>query len=476
MEIDIRVAGGTIRTPQGPIEADLLIQGERVVALVSRDTDTEASRTIDATGMWVFPGLIDLHAHTRTPGLEYKEDFATASEAAARGGYTTFVDMPNVEPPTTTVELLQQKKEIAAGTCIIDWGHFAGATDLEEIPKLAAAGATGFKIFQVIGGYPHDPRLAMNDTGRLFETFGAIAATGLPLLVHPFDQAVFEKISEQELAAGKPKNIDTFAEIYVRDVIWRTAVAVLLELQRETGVRLQIIHTHAPGSLRLARQAKTEGVGVTVAIDPKYFHMRAADLEKQGARALPGGRISEDEERMAEIWRSLADGTIDMIDSDHAPHTLEDLEYMEREPWVGPFGSPQYEYILPMTLTDSAAGHFPVERVVELLSTNPAKVLGMYPEKGALRPGSYADLALVDPMKTVQPSDHDTKSKVGWTPYIDFEFKGGPVLTMLRGRVISEQGSVVVESGHARYVEGVRQEFEKPQAGRFQGLSLQRID
>lgn len=281
MRADFRIFGGTLQTPVGPLEADIVVVGDRVSALVARNLPLEADRTIDATGKWVFPGLVDLHAHVRSPGLEYKEDFRTASRAAAKGGYTTFVDMPNVEPPTTTVELLEQKKEIAGRDCIVDWGHFVGATELSEIPKLAAAGAAGFKIFQVIGGYPHDPRLAMNDTGRLLETFSAIAETGLPLLVHPFDQLIFEKISEQALAAGLPANIDTFADIYVRDIVWRSAVAVLLEIQRETGVRLQLIHTHAPGSLRLVRQAKADGLGITVAIDPKYYHLRSRDLDRK---------------------------------------------------------------------------------------------------------------------------------------------------------------------------------------------------
>lgn len=285
----VRIRGGVIQTPRGPVEADVLVRGERIAALLSRDDPTGADSEIDASGKWVLPGLVDLHAHTRVPGYEYKEDYLTASKAAAAGGYTTFIDMPNVEPPTTTVELFEQKKGIAAEMSIIDWGHFVGPTNVQEVPRLIEAGVTGFKIFQVTGGYPHDPRLAIDDPARLYETFGLIADAGLPCVVHPFSQTLFEYLYRKEVEAGRAPDIFTFSDVYTRDVVWRTAVAILLELAKDTGVRLQVVHTHAAGSLRMLRKAKAEGVGVTVAADPKYFHLRDEDIRAQGARAIPGG-------------------------------------------------------------------------------------------------------------------------------------------------------------------------------------------
>lgn len=472
MLADARIHGGIIQTPEGPMLADILIQGERVAALVDPNEASQASREIDATDRWIIPGIVDLHTHTRVPGYEYKEDFRTASRAAARGGVTTLVDMPNVEPPTDSVERLEAKRAIAALDSCVDWGHFVAPTRPEEIGPLAAAGATGFKIFQVGGGYPHDPRLILADPARLYDAFERIALTGLPCLVHPFSQSLMEFLSDQQFDAGRPRDIETFSSVYTRDVVWSTAVAGLLELQRATGVRLHLLHTHAGASLRMLRWAKSTGVGVTVALDPKYFHLRQEDRVAGGARGLPGGFIVEDQERMAEIWRSLDDGTIDIIDSDHAPHTLDDLKRAEADPFTGPWGGPGLEDYLSLLLTDVHLGKLRLTRLVSLLCEMPARILGLYPHKGALLPGSSADLVIIDPERQVRPSDDVLESKSAWTPYAGWDLRGAPVLTMLRGTVIAEEGRVTGEPGFGRYVTGRPQDWVTPPPGVSQGVSL----
>ncbi len=457
MDADTRIRNGTIVSPNGRLEADVLIAGERIAGIVGRDAPGKATREIDATGLWVLPGGVDLHAHTREPGYTHKEDFLSASQAAAAGGITSIVDMPNVEPPTDTVERFEEKRRLAEAKCIVDWGHFVAGTNLAEIPRFAAAGVTGYKIFQVSGAYPHDPRLAMNEDDRLYQAFEAIARTGLPCVVHPFNQRLFELISERALASGKPSNHVTFGEVYTTDVIWRTAVGLLLELQRETGVRLHLVHTHAKGSLELIRAAKARGQRVTAALDPKYYHMSWQDLMAQGPRACPGGYIAEDPERMEAIWRAFNDGTLDIIDADHAPHTLDELKQMETDAWNAPFGSPQYEYLLSVALTDARDGKTSVENVVGLVSERPARILGLYPRKGAVLPGSDADVVLVDPAREVRPTDEKTYSKVHWTPFVGMHLWGAPVLTLRRGEVIAREGEVVGKPGTGRYLPGVAQ-------------------
>jgi len=458
VDVDIRIRNGVVHGAAGTVRADILVRGERIVGLVDAAEQAPAKQEIDAAGLHVLPGLIDLHAHTRTPGYEYKEDFYTASQAAAVGGITTFVDMPNVEPPTDTVLLLEQKRRLAEADSIIDWGHFVSPNREEEIEGLAAAGATGFKMYQVSGGYPHDPRLAMGESGKIFTAFQRIAKTGLHCSVHPFDQPLIERLTELEVAAGKPRDLRTFYSLYTRDVIWRSAVATLLELQKETRVRLHLLHTHAAGSLELIRQAKAEGQWVTCAIDPKYFHLTGEDAEREGPRCAPGGFVMEDRARLATIWRCLNDGTIDLMDSDHAPHTLEDLELFRKDPWHGPWGSPQYEYLLSLILTDVHDGKLPLGQAISLLSESSARLIGIYPKKGALRVGSDADLVLVDLEREVVPTDEATYTKSRWTPYRGRKLRGAPVLTMLRGTVIARDGKVTGARGFGRYVAGVPQE------------------
>jgi len=462
MDVDVRISGGIVHTPSGPVRADVLVRGERIVGFVDPAEQVPAGSVIDASGKHVLPGLIDLHAHTRVPGYEYKEDYFTASQAAAVGGVTSFVDMPNVEPPTDTVELLEAKRVVADRDSIIDWGHFVSPTKPDQIEFMAAAGATGFKIFQVSGGYPHDPRLAMSEVEKLFPAFQQMAKTGLHCSVHPFNQPLIELLTAQYLAEGKPYDVRTFASLYTRDIIWRSAVAVLLELQKDTDVRLHLLHTHAAGSLDLIRQAKAAGRRVTCAIDLKYFHLTGEDFNEQGGRAAPGGFIVEDEARMANIWRSLNDGTLDIIDTDHAPHTLEDLKVFEKDPWHGPWGSPQYEYLLSVMLTDVHAGKLPLDLCIRLLSENSARLIGMYPQKGAIQVGSDADMVVVDLEKEVIPSDEATFTKSHWTPYRGRRLRGGPVLTLLRGQVIAKDGQVVGKRGYGRYLGGHPQEPVTP--------------
>ena len=452
-----RVTGGQVYLGGQLVRADLLIDEGRIAGVVDGDNTVEAAETIDATDRLVLPGIIDTHAHTREPGFTHKEDFLTASKAGAAGGVTTMIDMPNVEPPTDTVETYLEKREKADATSIIDFGHWVAGTKLDEIARLADAGATGYKIFQVSGAYPHDPRLAMNDEASLLKAFRAIEKTGLPLNVHPFNQSLFEELSEEAFAAGKPANWYTFGEVYTTDAIWHTAVNTLINLQALTGVRLNLVHTHSAGSLRLIRAAKAKGQRVTASVDPKYYHLTRDDLMRLKGRACPGGFITEDADRMAEIWKSLNDGTIDSIDADHAPHTLEELEQMEDDAWHSAMGSPQYDWQYTITLTDVNDGKITLRRAVELLSEAPARMLGIFPKKGALVPGSDADLVLVDIDREMTLTDDGLYTKVGWTPYLGWKVKGYVAMTMLRGTVVARDREIVGQPGYGQYIAGVPQ-------------------
>lgn len=456
-DFDLCLSGGQVYVGGEFVVADLYVKDEKVALLSLPREKNATKRVLDVSGMLILPGIIDLHTHTRDPGYTHKEDFFTVSQAAAAGGVTTWVDMPNVEPPTTTVELLEEKRARAEKQSLVDFGHFASGVNLAEIPKLAAAGVTGYKIFQVSGAYPHDPRLALNDEGKLLERFRTIAKTGLPCVVHPFNQPLFDFFSEEAFAQGKPRNHVTFAEIYTRNVIWESAIASLLALQQESGVRLHVVHTHAAGSLRLLRQAKLKGQRVTVEVDPKYFHLGIKDLEEKGPQICPAGFIPEDQERMAEIWNSLRDGTIDNIGSDHAPHTNEEVEKQRTDAWSAAMGNPQYDHYLSVFLSDVHEGKITLSNLVRCLSENPAKILGIFPRKGALLPGSDADLVVVDFEREKTLSNAGLYTKVQWSPYAGWRVKGMPVLTMVRGKIVAENGKVVGEAGYGRYIAGVPQ-------------------
>ena len=452
-----RISGGEVMVRGALVPLDVLVEEGRIAALVRPNESGDAAETIDASGKWVLPGIIDTHAHTREPGYTHKEDFYTASSAGAVGGVTTMIDMPNVEPPTDTLETFEEKRELAAAKSIIDWGHWVAGTNIAEIGKMAEAGATGYKIYQVSGAYPHDPRLAMNAEADLLRAFRSIAEVGLPCLVHPFNQSLFEQLSEDAFQVGKPSNWNTFSEVYTTEAIWHTAVNTLISLQSISNVRLQLVHTHSKGTIELVAAAKDRGQRVSAAVDPKYYHLSLDDLLRLRGRVCPAGYISEDPERMATIWAALENGTIDMIDSDHAPHTLEEIEVLETDAWHGAMGSPQYDWQYSIVLTDVHEGKLSLGRAVELLSEAPARLLGIFPSKGALIPGSDADLVVVDPGTTHTITDDGLQTKVGWSPYVDWEVTGVVDITMLRGKVIAKDRQVLGKPGYGRYIAGVPQ-------------------
>ncbi|MBI4257520.1 MAG: dihydroorotase family protein, partial [Thaumarchaeota archaeon] len=406
----------------------------------------QADRTIDASGKIVLPGLIDTHSHFREPGYTHKEDFLTGTKAAAAGGVTFAVDMPNCNPPTSSVKTLEEKKKLAQAKAVVDFGHWVFPT-LEEIPALADAGALGYKIFMVKGEYPYDPRICIDDHGKLLATMGEIAKTGLPCLVHPSDMAIFQELSRQAWSQGK-KDWVTFGEIYADDMVYSTAISTLIHLQRATGVKMHLLHTCSYGSIRAIRDAKTEGLDVTAQIDPKYFVITKRELMRLGPRATPAGLISQ--QSVQAIWEALNDGTIDVMATDHAPHTLDEINVALQDPWKAPTGSPQLENYFSIMLTEVNKGRISLERLVKACTEQPARLTGLYPQKGVMQIGSDADLTVIHLHRKKRITNDNLYTKVGWTPYEGREVEGLPVMTIVRGTAVMEDGEVIGKPGYGK--------------------------
>ena len=431
------------------VEANLGIDGEKIAA-VSRDRLSGANR-VKLTGKVILPGVVDMHSHIRDPGYTYKEDFATASMAAAAGGVTMFVDMPNVEPPTASLKTFEEKKKIASSKSMVDFNHFVFPT-LSEVEKVAAAGAAGYKIFMVKGAYPHDPRICVEDHGTLLQMFRAIQKTGLPCLVHPSNMSLFEEFyREHRKAEPKDKEYISFGKAYIEELIYGTSVSILVMLAKKTGVRLHLVHTHSEMAIDEIRRAKEEGYDITAQADPKYFITTEEELKRLGPLVLPGGLLAK--HRVETVWNALNTDIIDVLATDHAPHTKKEvLTTMEKDPWTAPFGCPQLEHYLSVFLTEVSRGRMSLSQLVKISSSNPAKILGVYPRKGAIQVGADADLAVVDLKAEKVLTGEKVYSKVGWTPYEGRRVKGIPVMTVRRGEVIMEDGEVTGKQGTGKFV------------------------
>lgn len=453
-KVDLIVRGGDVWTPGGFVQADIAVNQGKVVALGRPPAFPESDKVIDASGNVVIPGLVDTHTHHRDPGFTHKEDLTTATQAAAAGGVTLSVGMPNVNPPTTTVERFREVIELSKKKALVDFNHNPSGTVPGEIPRLAQAGCLAFKIFMVKDtgrDYPHMPGIGLHNHGALFRCFEEVAKTGLPLMVHPHDQDLMDEIEQRYWQRGD-RSPQAYAKAY-RDfegIIWDTAIATLVRLQKATGTKLHILHMTTPGGLEMARRAKEEGRPVSVEVNPWALFLGSwENVEKLGPYCL-GFWVPE--AHVEALWRGIEDGTVDVIGTDHAPHTKEEKDIGWKDMWKSPGGEPQIQDYLKLFLTAVNEGKLSLDKLVRITSYNPARIFGVYPRKGVLQPGSDADIVIVDMKREETITNETTYTKVGWTPYHGRKVKGAPVYTLVRGKVVMQDGKVVGKPGDGEFI------------------------
>jgi dihydroorotase (multifunctional complex type) len=457
-KVDLVIKGGEVWTPEGFIEADIAVSQGRVAALGKPPAFPESSgAVIAARGKKIIPGLIDTHTHHRDPGFTHKEDLTTATQAAAAGGVTLSVGMPNVDPPTTTLERYRDVIEISRKKAVVDFNHNPSGTVPEEVSKLAEAGCLAFKIFMVKDtgrDYPHMPGIGLHHHGELFRSFEAVARTGLPLMVHPHDQDLMDVIEQRYWQKGD-HSPQAYAKAYREfdGIIWDTAIATLLRFQKAAGTKLHILHMSTPGGVEMVRRAKEEGRAVSCEINPWALFLGSwENVEKLGPYCL-GFWVPE--EHVEILWKAIGDGTIDLVGSDHAPHTREEKEVGWKDMWKSPGGEPQVQDYLRLFLSAVNEEKISLDQVVRLASYNPARIFGLLPRKGVIQPGADADLVIVDMNREETISNETTYTKVGWTPYHGKKVKGVPVCTIVRGKVVMQDGKVVGKPGDGELIRPV---------------------
>jgi len=452
--LDLVVKGGQVWTPGGMLRAEIAIDHGKIAVICSEAAVPAAAKVIDAQGHVVIPGLVDTHTHHREPGFTHKEDLTTATQAAAAGGVTLTVGMPNVNPPTNTLDRFKDVIEISKKKAIVDFNHNPSGTVPEEIPRLADAGCLAFKIFMVKDtgrDYPHMPGIGLHNHGELFRCFEAVAKTGLPLMVHPHDQDLMDVI-EQRYWLREDRSPQAYAKAYREfdGIIWDTAIATILRFQKATGVKLHILHMSTPGGLEMVRRAKEEGRSVSCEVNPWALFLGSwENVERIGPYCL-GFWVPE--EHVEALWEGIHDGTVDLVGTDHAPHTREEKEIGWTDMWRSPGGEPQIQDYLRLFLTEVNRGRLTLDQVVRLTSYNPARRFGVYPRKGVIQVGSDADLVIVDMTKEETIQNKTTYTKVGWTPYDGQKVKGAPIATIVRGKVVMENGNVIGKPGDGEFV------------------------
>lgn len=401
---------------------DVLTQGRQIVQLGQEITNAAPTHEIDARGLTLLPGVIDPQVHFREPGLEHKEDLFTASCACAKGGVTSFLEMPNTRPLTISQSALDDKLQRAASKCLVNYGFFIGATG-DNLPDLLSASPTpGIKVFM---GSMHGQLLVSQE-----EVLEAIFAQGNRLIaVHAEDQARINQ-RKQEFAGIEDPAIHSQIQDNQAALL---ATQLALKLSKKYQRRLHILHMSTAEEAELLRHDKPSWV--TAEVTPQHLLLNTSAYATIGtlAQMNPPLRSPHDNEV---LWQALRDGIIDFIATDHAPHTL--AEKAQTYPNT-PSGMPGVETSLPLMLTAAMAGKCTVAQVVQWMSKAIAVAYGI-PNKGEISPGYDADLVLVDLKNYREVKREEVLSKCGWSSFEGWNLTGWPVTTIVGGEIVYDHG------------------------------------
>jgi dihydroorotase len=407
---------------------DVRIDGETIHAVAPGLTPESDEEVIDADGDLLLPGAIDVHVHFREPGYAHKETWTTGSRSAAAGGVTTVVDQPNTDPATVTGETFDAKADLARES-LVNWGINGGVTPDWDPDSLFAR-----PLFALGEVFLADSTGDMGIDADLFrEAVERATEAGVTVTVHAEDADRFDESAladaETDEGVGREADADLWSA-YRTPEAETAAVERAVAVAEDAGASIHVAHTSTPEGVDIASEA-----GMTCEVTPHHLFLSRDDLADLGTF----GRMNpplRDERRREALWERVVDGTVEMVATDHAPHTHAEKETRLLD---APSGVPGVETMLPLLLERARQGEIEYERVRDLTAANPAEVFDL-PAKGRVEAGADADLVLVDPDASRAIRGDDLHSNCGWTP---FEGKRGvfPRLTMVGGQVVYEDGT-----------------------------------
>ncbi len=436
---DLVIKNGRVAVSSSLRSCAVAAKDGKVTWIGQNSNAPKALRVVDASGFLVLPGVIDVHVHLRDPGATYKEDFRSGTAAAAAGGVTTVFDMPNNTPPTKDVESLRLKVK-AAEKALVDYALYGLLTEgnSREIAPLVRAGVIGFKCYMA----ETTGKLATPPEAQMLEDMAVLAKVGMRLSVHAEDDSI---VQQRISKLRKLKRGDAIAHYESRpEVVEERAVRRAIAMSQETKCDLHIAHLSSAAGAKEVREAKLSrasgGGSLTAETCPQYLLLDKDDYADKGPMMKSNPSIKRKEDRLA-LWKAVRDGTIDMISTDHAPHTFE-----EKTSGASIFdqasGFPGLETSVALMLTCVSKGLLTLSRYVQMTSAAPAKAWGLYPKKGRIAVGADADFTVVDAKREWTIDAAKFVSKARYSPFEGFKAKGAAVYTIVRGRVVMEDGHI----------------------------------
>jgi dihydroorotase len=416
------IKNATVLLPQGSARTSILIDGA-TIADIDPAIQIAADEVIDAAGLHLLPGVIDDQVHFREPGLTHKEDLHHASRACAKGGVTTFLEMPNTKPSAVTQELLEQKLALGTEKSLVNYGFYIGATTTNVADLKAAHRTPGIKIF--IGSSTGD--LLVDDQDALERIF---AETTLPITAHCEDEATIRANAQRLAGTTNVADHSRIRDHQAAIVTTRRAMDLAFRHQH----RFHVLHCSTGAETQLFADHRNL---ITAEVCPHHLFFNVDDYARLGTLVQMNPSIKTKQDNQ-QLWQALLDGRIQVIATDHAPHTLEE----KRQPYPkSPSGLPAVENSLALLLDQVNRGRCTIEQVVSWMCDAPARVWDIV-NKGRIATGYDADLVLVDLHKTAEIRNEEQEAKCKWSPWHGTRLTGWPVRTWVMGHEVFRDGHI----------------------------------
>jgi allantoinase len=436
------IKNGTLILEDKTTHADALVEDGKITK-IAKNIAATTDEVVDAQGKFVLPGVVDAHAHIGDPNFTQREDFTSGTQAAAAGGVTTIVDMV-LKTPVDSPQAVKEKIDRGTRQGIVDFSLHAGmmnSSNLANVEALTQLGIYSFKAFMCA------PYLI--DKGTLEALMKETAQFRAITNVHAEDEELTQQLTAELKRANR---VDPIAHNESRpNAVEEKAIKDAVGIARATRSKLHISHMSTSEGVHLIASAKREKVNVTAETCPHYLSLTRADVLKLGPYLKMNPPLKMEADVLA-LWRGLANGTVDMITSEHAPGEADEKETGWENIWDAWSGIPSIETMLPIVLSEGVnKGRITIGKAAKVLSENPAKRFGLYPKKGHIAVGADGDFVIIDLSMEKKVKASDLHYKVGWTPYEGWIFKGWPTVTIVRGQVVAKEGQILAKEGSARF-------------------------
>lgn len=457
---DLAIKGGVLVTEQGSWPADIAIDRDRIAMIAQPGALPPARREVTAEGCLVMPGAIDIHFHVRAPGHPQRGTFGTETRAAAAGGVTTILEMPISVPGCARADILENRKRLGQAQSYVNFGLYGapGLLDRSEIRGMADAGACGFKIFTHATPKGREDEflgICLDKEDEIYQALEMIKETGLLVSFHAENERLIQLFEKRVRATGRR---DPAAFVESRPpVVEAMSVAQIAVMCRSVDTRVHIAHVSCAEALQALQAAQAAGLPMTGETCPHYLLFTAADMDRHGPFAMikPPLRTAADQEA---LWQGLKDHSLTAITTDHSPFTLEEKERGRDNIWTAAIGSPGVEALVPFVMTEALTGRISLTQAVQWISSQPARLFSLYPERGVLQPGAIADVMVYAPRPaaTIDSSRWFSQARVIDRLYHGRSCQGYVRTTVVNGAVIYDEGRIVGEPGAGRFVQPSR--------------------